>query len=239
MFWAARRHASDPELRGTLRLAVDCVCCCLEVPLCEQVRVDVVVGERAVLVRAGDAVDAKRAVWVVMSEGAPQSRRLDEQLEPCFPLELVVTGGGSIARNGVGDVCADVERRGARRPVAGALVAADRAPRERGAGKPELPRPFTRQVERCVAPPQRVSCGCRHGVGEHRQHEALGVPECVAVVARSREALGCDRALFGPHAGLQRVEEREAQGLLKLVVADELDVRGLPEVVEERPLRRE
>ena len=38
------------------------------------------------------------------------------------------------------------------------------------------------------------------GVGQHRQHERLGVPERVAVVAGAGQALGGDRPLLGPGA---------------------------------------
>ena len=58
-----------------------------------------------------------------------------------LPLELLVAGGGVVADHRVGDVGVDVERRGAGRPVAGALLAADRPPRERGAAQPQLRRP--------------------------------------------------------------------------------------------------
>ena len=76
-------------------------------------------------------------------------------------------------------------------------------------------------------------------VGEHGQHEALGVPEGVAVVAGAGQALGGDRALLRAGARLQRVEEREADCLLQLGVALQLDVGALPEVVEVRALRLE
>ena len=52
-----------------------------QVALRHQVRVDVVVGDRAVLVGAGDAVDPEAPGVVVVAERAPQPRRLDEQLE--------------------------------------------------------------------------------------------------------------------------------------------------------------
>ena len=64
---------------------------------------------------------------------APQARRLDEQLEAGPALELGVAGRGDVAAHRVGDVGVDVERRGAGRPVPGALLAADRPPRERRA----------------------------------------------------------------------------------------------------------
>ena len=90
-----------------------------------------------------------------------------------------------------------------------------------------------------MAPAERVGGRPRRRVGEHGQDEALGVPEGVAVVARPGQALGGDRALLGAGAGLERVEEREADCLLQLGVAVELDVGALPEVVEVRALRLE
>ena len=94
-----------------------------------------------------------------------------------------------------------------------------------------------REVERLVAPAQRVGGGVRLGVGEHREHERLGVPERVAVVAGAGQALGRDRAALRPRARLERVEEREADGLLELAVAVDLDVGARPEVVEVLALR--
>jgi len=207
-----------------------------QVPLREQVRVDVVVGDRAVLVRPRDAVDAEAALRVVVAERSPEARGLDEQLEPRLALELVVARRVLVADDGVCDVGPDAERRRPRVPVAGALLAADRPPREHAAAEPELRGPLPRQIERRVAPAERGAGSVRRGVREHRQDEPLGVPERVAVVAGAGEALGADRALLRARARLQRVEEREAHGLLQLGVAVELDVRGRPEVVEVRPL---
>ena len=77
---------------------------------------------------------------------------------------------------------------------------------------------------------RRASRGrLRSRVREHGQDEALRVPERVPVVAGAGEALCRDRALLGPGARLERVEEREAHGLLELRVAVELDVGALPE----------
>jgi hypothetical protein len=61
----------------------------------------------------------------------------------------------------------------------------------------------------------------------------------MAVVAGSGQALGRDRAPLGARAGLQQVEESEANGLLKLWVALDLHVRALPKVVEECALARQ
>ena len=87
-----------------------------------------------------------------------------------------------------------------------------------------------------MAPAQRVGDGARPAVREHRQHERLGVPERVAVVAGAGQALGRDRPLLAARAGLERVEQREADRLLELGVALELDVGRVPEVVEVRAL---
>ena len=105
---------------------------------------------------------------------------------PTSRSNVVVVGRVVVARDGVGDVGVDVERGRARRPVARALLPADRPPRERGAREAELLRALAREVERHVPPAQRVARGVRRRVGEHRQDEALGVPERVAVVARDR-----------------------------------------------------
>ena len=197
-----------------------------------QVRVDVVVGDRAVLVRSGDAVDPKAPGGVVVAERAPQPRRLDEQLEPDRRARTVVVGRRHVADDGVGDVGVDVEGGGAGRPVARALLAVDRAPRERGALEAERPARSRRQLERVTAPAQRIGGGARARVGQHRQHEGLGVPERVSVVAGSGQPLGGDRAPLGPGAGLKTWKSAEAHRLLELGVALDLDVGAIPEVVE-------
>ena len=113
-----------------------------QVPLRHQVRVDVVVRDRAVLVRPGDAVDAEAALGVVVAERAPEPRRLHEELQTDLALEGLVARRLLVPHDSVGDVGADVERRRAGRPVARALLAADRAPRESGPVEAELDRPL-------------------------------------------------------------------------------------------------
>ena len=83
-----------------------------------------------------------------------------------------------------------------------------------------------------MPPAQRVARGVGSGVGEDGQDERLGVPEGVPVVAGACQALGGDRAPLAARAGLQRVEEREAERLLQLGVAVQLDVGAVPEVVQ-------
>ena len=112
-------------------------------------------------------------------------------------------------RDGVGDVGVDVERGRPGRPVAGALLAADRPPRERGAAQAQLLGPLAGQRQDRLAPAQGVRRRVGLQVAEHRQAEGLGVPERVAVVAGPGQALGPDRPALGPRAGLQHVEHRE------------------------------
>ena len=210
-----------------------------EVGLRHQVRVDVVVLDRAVLVRAGDALDAELAVRVVLAEGAPQPGGLDQQRQGDLALERLVVGRLEVVDDGGGDVGVDVEGGGARGPVAGALLAVDGPPGERRARQAELGGVRAGDVEGQEPPAQRVRGRVRVGVGQHRQHERLGVPEGVPVVAGPGQSLGRDRPLLGPGAGLQDVEQPEADGLLDLHVAVDLDVGALPEVVEELALLRQ
>ena len=207
-----------------------------EVVLRHQVRVEVVVLDRAVLVRAGDAVDAELAVRVVLAERAPQARRLDEQRQADLALELLVLRRVQVVHHGGGDVGVDVEGGRAGRPVAGALLAADGAPGERRAVEAELRCVLLGDVHGEAAPAQRVGRGGRPGVGQHRQHERLGVPEDVTVVPGPGQPLRRDRPVLGARPGLQDVEQAEADGLLYLHVPVDLDVRALPELVEELAL---
>ena len=96
-----------------------------------------------------------------MPERPPEPRRLDEQLDAAARARTRVAGRGDVAAHRVGDVGVDVERRRAGRPVPRALLAADRAPRERRPAEPQLARPRPRQGERRVAPAQRVARGAR------------------------------------------------------------------------------
>ena len=90
-----------------------------------------------------------------------------------------------------------------------------------------------------MPPAERVGGRFRRGVGEHREDEALGVPEGVAVVAGAGQALRRDRAPLGPGARLEHVEEAEAHRLLELGVAVDLDVGPRPELVQVRALLSE
>ena len=216
----------------------DGVCGGAEIPLGDEVRVDVVVGQRAVLVGAGDAVDAETTLRVVVAERAPEPCRLDEELEPDLALERP------------------------RRPVARLVPDRRRPRRRRRCGTPPCPPASSRSTrgrESCAtgtprrrARAVRARSRARSSV-EWRQRSAsaaargavyvstgstnrLGVPERVPVVPGAGQPLRRDRPPLGPRAGLERVEEREAHRLLQLGVAFELDVGAVPELVEVRPL---
>ncbi len=207
-----------------------------QIPLRHQVRVDVVVGDRAVLVGAGDAVDPEPTLRVVMAQGPPKAGGLDQQLQPGRARELLVVGRVLVPDHRVGDVGIDVERRRARRPVARALLAADRPPGERRPPQPELAGALARRIQGRMPPAEGVGGGLRRRVGEHRQHVRLAVPEGVPVIARPRQALGRDRPPLAARPRLQRVKEREPDRLLQLGVAVEADVGAPPEVVQVAPL---
>ena len=202
------------------------------VPGGHQVRVDVVVDERGVLVRAGDAVDPEPTLGVVVAERAPQPGGRDQQVQPGSGLELVVPGRRDVPADRVGDVGVDVERGRARRPVARALLAADRPPRERHPLEPELAGPGSGEVERGVAPEDRVARRARVDVREDRQRVRVHVPERVTVVAATGQSLGRDRAQLGSGGRLDDVEQCEPHRLLERGVAVELDVRAIPDAGE-------
>ena len=138
---AASRQAAvssgvDVELGAPVRMASDGVGCEAQVPLRHQVGVNVVVGDGAVLVGAGHAVDAKAPARIVVTQRAPQPRGLDEQLEPGLALERLVVGRRLVAPDRVGDVGVDVKGSGSRRPVARTPLAVDRPPGKRRALNP-------------------------------------------------------------------------------------------------------
>src|SRR5207247_2220257 len=135
------------ELGGVAGMAGDGVGGGAEIPLREQIGVDVVVGDCAVLVGTGDAVDAEAPHRVVVAERAPEPGRLDKELEPDLALEVLVRRRVLVAHDRVGDVCADVEAGRAGWPVAGALVAADRAPGESGSLEAQLAGALAGKVE--------------------------------------------------------------------------------------------
>ena len=238
---AAWRHDAispsvDVELSRHFRVPGGALGGRAQIGLGHEVRVHVVVDDRRVLVGAGDAVDAEARVGPEMAQGRPESCRLDEQFDPVVALELTVTRDEDVAAHGVGDGGVHVERGRAGRPVAGALLTVDRAPREGGAAQAQLPGPLAGQVDRGVPPDERRLGDPRHGVGEDRQDQRLGVPEGMAVVAGAGEALCRDGPFLGTSGRLEGLEEAEADGLLQRGVTVDLDVGSRPEVVQVLPL---
>ncbi len=198
---------------------------------------DVVAHDRRVLVGAGDTVEVPDTVTVVMAQGHPEPGCFDQQFQPAVGFEVLVPGDDAVALEGHRDVGVDVPGCRAGRPVGRALLSADGPPRERGAVQSQFGGPLLGQIQGRGPPPQRVGHGVRRGIGEHRQHVSLGVPEGMAVIAGSGEPLGGDRAAFGAGTGLQQVEEPESHGLLGFGVTLDLDVGAVPEVVQIFALR--
>src|SRR5690606_25154592 len=210
-----------------------------EVALGHEVGEGVVVGDGRVLVGSGHAVDAEPALVVEVAEAGPQPGRLDEEVEALVRVEDRVPRGVDVAADGVGDVGVDVEGGGARGPVAGALLAVDRPPREGGAGQVQLAGAVLGDGQRVVAPEQGVLGRLGQRVGERREGVGLLVPEGVPVVAATGEALRRDRPSLGTGRGLDHLEQGEPDRLLELVVAVDLDVGVVPELVEVAPLLRD
>ena len=127
----------DSEVVGAVGVALDGRGGGPQILLRHQVGVDVVVSNRAVLVRTGHAVDPEVPGRVVVAERAPQPRRLDQQLDADVVIEALVFAGHGVADHRVGDVGVDVKRRDAGRPVARAFLPGDRPPREGGALEPQ------------------------------------------------------------------------------------------------------
>ncbi len=193
-----------------------------------QVGEDVVADDRGVLVGTGDPVEVPDAVAVVVPERHPQPGGLDQHVKAAVLFERLIAGHDAVALEGHRDVGVDVPGRGAGRPVGRALLPADGPPREGGTLEAELGRPLLGEVQRRGPPPQCVGYRMRQRVGQHRQHETLGVPEGVAVVAGAGESLAGDRASFGACTGLHQVKEPEPHRLLGFRVAFDLDVARSP-----------
>ena len=118
------------------------------------------------------------------------------------------------------------------RPVPRALFPVDRPPGKGRALQAELVGPFGGGPQAVAAPGQSIGSRPGLGIGQHRQHIHLGVPEGMAVVARTGQTLGRDSPRLGPGAGLQHLPQRIPHRLLNLVVAIDLHVGAIPEIVE-------
>jgi hypothetical protein len=198
----------------------------------QEVRERVVVDQRRVLVRSGHPVDAEATLGIVVPERGPQPGGVHDQVEADRPLEVAVVRGRQVAADGVGHVRVDVEGGRPRRPVGRALLAADRPPREHRAGEVQGRRARLRGRQGGVAPVEGVAHRAGSDVGQRGQDVGLGVPERVAVVAPTRQALGRDGAALGTPGRLHELEDGEADRELELRVAVELHVGAGPQVGE-------
>ena len=222
----------DTEPRGHLGAVLRRVGRAAQVAPGHQVGEDVVVDQRGILVRAGDAGQVERAAVVEVAVSVPQPGGLDQHLGAALGEERGVTGGRHVPQHRVGDVGVDVQARAARRPVAGALPAAECPPRVGGAGQAQFGRPLAGLGQVGVPPAQRRAGQLRRQVRQHRQHVALGVPEHVPVVAVAGQSLGRDGPVAVGAAGLDQVEHREPHRELQFRVAVQLDVGGGPRGVQ-------
>ena len=208
-----------------------------EVEARHDVREEVVVHDRRVLVGPGHAVDVERLLAVAVArapeaERRPQARGLDRDVDALAVEELDVARRADVLREREAHVGVDVVLRGPGRVVRRGLFAVDRAPREERAVLVELVRAAAGRRKHEVPHPERVARPERRRVREERQHVDLGVPEVVAAVARPGDALRGNALAVGAGRGLRELEEAPAGGLLQVVVPADAHVRALPEPVE-------
>ncbi|MDF2574998.1 MAG: hypothetical protein K0S05_1910, partial [Agromyces sp.] len=198
------------------------------------VRVEVVVHDRRVLVGPGHAVDVEYVVGVRSPEAEvlPHPRGLDEDVDRTSREEVLVAGGRDVLAQRIRDVGVDVVLRGAGGVVRRRLLSVDRAPGEQGAVLVELHGPGAGGVEHPLPEAQRVAGDDRRRVGEEREHVDLAVPEVVAAVAGARDTLRRHPAAIGTGGGLGELEEVPPGGLLDRRLRLDLDVGAVPEVVE-------
>src|SRR4029077_10566280 len=127
-----------------------------QVSLGHQVRIEIVVGDGAVLIRTRDAVDAKMPVEIEVSERAPQTRGLHENVDAHIVPEGVIACGLDVVEYRDGDVRIDVKCRGSGRPIARAFFAVYRSPGKDGPGQIEIACARLGRVEDRASPPQSV-----------------------------------------------------------------------------------
>src|SRR5437763_525627 len=106
------------------------------------------------------------------------------------------------------------------------------ASRHEAASSSSTPSSLPTSGWRSTASAERVADRAGTRVREDRQHKPLGVPERVPVVPRAGQPLCRDQSLLPPRSRLDRVEQGEADGLLELGVAIDLDVGGRPEPIQ-------
>jgi hypothetical protein len=119
------------------------------------------------------------------------------------------------------------------------LLAVDGPPREQRPPLAQFTGPLPGPIEHAVPEAQQVPGDPRLGVRQQRQDIDLGVPEVVALIARSGLALGRDADPFGPPGRLGHLVEVPPNGLLEPHRVDlglHADVGAVPEAVQLRTL---
>ena len=176
--------------------------------------------------------NVRRSVARVEAQVDPQAGGFDQDLRALVRHEVDVAGCFEVAPHREHDCGVDVVLRRAGRVVGGGLLAVDRAPREQRADLAHLSGALAGGGEHLPSEADHLSRRLGHRVREERHHVDLGVPEVVAVVAASGDALRGDALLLRARRGLSQLEQVPAKGLLCPVVAAEFDVGVRPEAVE-------
>ena len=157
----------------------------------------------------------------------PVSGRLYQYLAAAVEKEAHVSRLPAIAAYGVGNVCRYVYLAAAGVPGLALLKA--RVGRHPGALCRKAFGALDGVVQRAI-PVLEQAAGCAGShVGEHGQHEYLGIPEITALVSAVSQA-SC--AYAGPavalRRGLDELKDVIAKGSLPLVAAGELDIQVAP-----------
>ncbi len=203
-----------------------------QVPACHPVGVVVVVDQRRVLVRAGHLVQTERAAAarVEAADLRPDARGLAQHLRAGLGEEVQVAGRIHVQADGVRHRRVDVVRRRPAGVVRRAFVAGDGAPGvQRAVRVVHLPRMGARGLQRVVAVAQHRQRHVRRDEHHRRQHEHLGVPEAVPLVALAGQALGRRPVHAAASGGLMDMEQVEAQRLLDVRVARHRQAGAVPE----------
>jgi len=209
----------------------------LQVRLRHDVRVQVVVDDGAVLVRAGHPMKVEALLRAAEeAEIGIEASRLDEHGESLATQEPGVGVDVGVLAQGPGHVRVDVVLGGAGGVVGRSFFAVDGAPREQGSPLRHLPGALSRLVEHGDAEPQGLPRELRVGVGEEGNQVHLGVPEVVPLVTRRGHSLGCDAAAVHASGRLGQLEQTPTDRLLQLGLRVHLDVGAGPVVGQPRLL---
>src|SRR5215471_717657 len=168
------------------------------------------------------------SVEIEVSERAPQSCGLHQNVDAHVVGEGVIAGGLDVVEYRGSDIGIDVKRRSSRRPVSRAFFAVNRSPGKSSPRQIEIACASFGCVENRVAPAQGIRGNRGTGVRQYRQDVEFGVPERMAVVSGDGETFGCNCSAFSPCARRDDVEKRKSDALLQFGGAVEFDIGVLP-----------